>query len=133
MLHWNQRVLLTEYVKPHFPSEVYKYDLHHGSAAHKVGHEHDRLVATWLEGVNPPLPTSIALGVVDTQRCGKYCLVIYQLRYVVHLLCCVLHAICKMRIARDVLLQICLCKCHCDLMCSCMPVYVFCRAVGGIG
>jgi len=68
VLHWNQRVLLSEYIKPHFPSDVYKYDMHHGDAAHKVAHEHDRTVAIWLEGVNPSIPTPIAMGVVDTQR-----------------------------------------------------------------
>jgi len=68
VLHWNQRVLLSEYIKPHFPNDVYKYNMHHGDAAHKVAHEHDRTVAIWLEGVNPSIPTPIALGVVDTQR-----------------------------------------------------------------
>ncbi|DBA67072.1 TPA: hypothetical protein ACH3X2_001401 [Trebouxia sp. C0005] len=68
VLHWNQRVLLREYIKPHFPSDVYKYNMHHGNAAHKVAHEHDRTVAIWLEGVNPPISTHIAMGVVDTQR-----------------------------------------------------------------
>ena len=63
-------MLLAEYIKPHFPSGVYKYDMHHGDAAHKVAHEHDRTVAAWLEGVSPPIPTPIALGVVDTQRCA---------------------------------------------------------------
>ena len=68
VLHWNQRVLLSEYIKPQFPGDVYKYDMHHGDAAHKVAHEHDRTVAIWLEGVNPSIPTPIAMGVVDTQR-----------------------------------------------------------------
>ena len=68
VLHWNQRVLLSEYIKPHFPSDVYKYDMHHGDAAHKVAHEHDRTVAIWLEGVNPSIPTPIAMGVVDTLK-----------------------------------------------------------------
>ncbi|DBB06469.1 TPA: Tricalbin-2 [Trebouxia sp. C0004] len=68
VLHWNQGVLLSEYIKPQFPADVYKYDMHHGDAAHKVAHEHDRTVAIWLEGVNPSISTPIAMGVVDTQR-----------------------------------------------------------------
>lgn len=80
VLHWNQRVLLSEYIKPQHPAGVYKYDMHSGNTANKVAHEHDRTVALWLEGVSPPIPTPIALGVVDTQRC-VYWLCVPKLRY----------------------------------------------------
>ena len=67
VLHWNQPVLLAEYLKPQFPRGVYKHDLDRGSAAEKVTHEQDRAVAGWLDGVSPPIPTPIVRGVKDTE------------------------------------------------------------------
>ena len=68
MLNWGQRVLLTQYVKPHYPDGIYQYNLQSGDLAKKVAREHERAVAAWLGQASPPISPAVVIGVIDTQR-----------------------------------------------------------------
>lgn len=69
VLHWNQRVLLTRYIKPEFPDGIYKYNLNDSEVFLKHLYPQGvRIIGGWLGSVDPPISQTIAFAVVDTQR-----------------------------------------------------------------
>ena len=70
VLSWNQRVLLRQYIRPHYPEGMYRFNLQSGDLAKKVARQHERAVAVWLASVSPPISPAVATGVIDTQRCS---------------------------------------------------------------
>ena len=71
VLHWNQRVLLTRYIKPKFPDGIYKYNLDDSDTFVKhLYPQGTRIIGGWLGSVDPPISQNVAFAVVDAQRCA---------------------------------------------------------------
>ena len=71
VLHWNQRVLLTRYIKPKFPDGIYKYNLDGSDIFLKhLYPQGTRIIGGWLGSVDPPISQTVAFAVVDAQRCA---------------------------------------------------------------
>ena len=68
ILNWGQRVLMTQYIKPHYPDGIYEYNLQSGALSKKVARAHEEAVASWLGSANPPISPAVVIGVIDTQR-----------------------------------------------------------------